>query len=263
MTLLVRLIAGLAIALSIAYASRRARSLSSGGAIAAIVVGATSIAAGWSWGGLLIAFFVASTALSHYRAPVKTARTASIVAKGSERDAKQVLANGGVFALAAALSLLAPSWLSWPALAAGALAASTSDTWATEIGTLSNSTPRTIVGWRQVPPGTSGGVTGLGALAAIAGAAFIALVALAVGWPRDIPLAALFGGIFGSTVDSLIGATLQSRRWCDLCDRPTERAIHGCGMETRAAGGIAWLDNDVVNLLSSAAGGLLAALVAG
>jgi uncharacterized protein (TIGR00297 family) len=194
---------------------------------------------------------------------VKTARTASIVEKGNERDAKQVLANGGVFALAAALSLFAPSWSSWPALAAGALAASTSDTWATEIGTLSNSTPRAIVGWRQVPPGTSGGVTFLGALAAIAGAAFIALFALVVGWPREVFVAALLGGLFGSTVDSLVGATLQSRRWCDLCDRPTERAVHGCGTDTRASGGITWLDNDVVNLLSSAAGGLLAVLVAG
>lgn len=263
MTLLVRLIAGLAIALAIAYAARRTRSLSSGGALAAVVVGATAIAAGWSWGALLIAFFVSSTAMSHYRAPVKTARTASIVEKGNERDAKQVLANGGVFALAAALSLLTPSWLSWQALAVGALAASTSDTWATEIGTLSNSTPRTIVGWRQVPPGTSGGVTTLGALAAIAGAAFIALVALVVGWPRGILVAALLGGIFGSTVDSLLGATLQTRRWCELCDRPTERVVHGCGTETRTAGGISWLDNDVVNLVSTAAGGLLAALVAG
>ena len=63
------------------------------------------------------------------------ARTASIVAKGGERDAMQVLANGAMFAGAAFAMVLRPD-TRWIALGAGALAASAADTWATEIGTL-------------------------------------------------------------------------------------------------------------------------------
>ena len=52
----------------------------------------------------------------------------------------QVLANGGVFALAALLGAVLGS--PWPAAgsraALGALAASAADTWATEIGTLAS-----------------------------------------------------------------------------------------------------------------------------
>ena len=42
----------------------------------------------------------------------------------------------------------------------------------------------------------------------------------------------------------------------------TERIVHDCGTTTELAGGVAWLDNDAVNLVSSVAGGVLAALLA-
>ena len=262
--MLVRLLAGLFVALLIALLAHRAHSLSRSGAVAAVIVGTVAVTAGWSWGALLIAFFVASTLLSRWGAARKEARTASVVAKGGDRDAAQVLANGGMFAVAALLSLLLyPDWPGWAALAAGALGAATSDTWATEIGTLIGSTPRSVLTGRTVPPGTSGGVTIAGTLAAVAGAGFIAMLALLVGWSRSVALAALVGGAFGSTFDSVLGATMQARRWCDRCNRGTERLIHDCGASTRHAGGLAWLDNDAVNFLSTAAGGLLAAMLAG
>jgi uncharacterized membrane protein len=69
-------------------------------------------------------------------------------------------------------------------------------------------------------------------------------------------------GFAGSLFDSLLGATLQARRWCDACNAPTERRIHSCGSRTRVAGGISWLDNDVVNLVSGVGGGLLAVILA-
>ena len=260
----VRLLAGLFVATLIAFAAYRAHSLSRSGALAAVGVGTLSIAAGWTWGALLVAFFVASTALSRWGAARKEAHTAGIVAKGGNRDAAQVLANGGVFALAAVLSLLAkPEWSGWPALGAGALAAATSDTWATEIGTLVGAIPRSVLTGRRVPPGTSGGVTVAGTLGAVTGAAFIAAVVWLLGWSPHIVRAAFLGGLLGSTLDSVIGASLQARRWCDRCARATERAVHDCGTATRHAGGLAWLDNDAVNFLSAAAGGLLAMMLAG
>ena len=75
------------------------------GAIAATVVGWAAVAAGWGWGAMLIVYFVASTLVSRAGRAAKHRRTASIVAKGGERDAVQVLANGGVFAVGAVAML--------------------------------------------------------------------------------------------------------------------------------------------------------------
>jgi uncharacterized protein (TIGR00297 family) len=244
----------------IALAARGARALAPTGSAAAVVVGAVTVAAGWSWAALLVLYFVSSVALTRFRAAAKAARTGAVVAKGGARDAVQVLANGGVFALAAVLWLVS-GWEAWRALAAGSLAAAASDTWATEIGTLAGRAPRSIVSGREVPTGTSGGVSAPGIAAAIAGAAFVALAALALGWPRGTAAAGFAGGIAGSTIDSLLGATVQVRRWCDRCNAPTERTTHTCGATTHVVGGITWLDNDTVNALSTACGGLLGLLL--
>jgi uncharacterized protein (TIGR00297 family) len=256
----VRLALAVTVAASIAFGARRAGALSRSGAFAAVAVGTAALVAGWSWAALLLLYFVSSVALTRFRASSKDARVGALIAKGGERDAIQVLANGGVFAIAAALSL-ATGWEGWAGLGAGALAAAASDTWATEIGTLAGRSPRSIVGWRVVPTGTSGGISPPGALAAVAGAGFIALTAWSLGWPPGTAGAVFVGGITGSTADSLLGATVQVRRSCDRCEAATERPFHICGGPTRIVGGVSWLDNDVVNALSTAAGGLLGLLL--
>lgn len=258
-----RLFVGAAIALVIVLLARRADALSPGGALAAFGVGTVAMLAGWSWGALLIAYFLTSSALSRYGAATKEARTGDIVEKGRARDAVQVLANGALFTIAAALFVAGTlSTTAASALGAGTLAASASDTWATEIGTLAKAPPRSILTLRPVAPGASGGMTLIGTLAATAGAGFIALGALALGWPARAAIAAFVGGFTGSTIDSLLGAALQSRRWCDRCGRITERRVHGCGAVTRHWRGLRWLDNDVVNFVTNAAGGLFAMLLA-
>ena len=255
-----RAIIGAALAIAIAIVARRARSLSVSGAVAAVVVGTLAVAAGWDWGVLLITYFASSSALSRHGRIEKERRTAAIVAKGGERDAVQVGANGLLFALAA-LVFLANADARWLALGAGSLAASAADSWATEIGTLYGGSPRSILTWRAVPPGTSGGVSTIGTLAAVGGALFVAIVAALIGW-RSIATAAFVGGVAGAVIDSLLGATLQRRRWCPNCQRETERTTHDCGTPTAPRGGLAWLDNDMVNLLSNAAGGLVALALA-
>jgi uncharacterized protein (TIGR00297 family) len=248
-----RAVGGLALALAIAVAARRARALTTGGAAAAVVVGTVAVAAGWAWGALLIAFFVASTALSRWRRVEKERRTCGVVEKGGERDAAQVLANGGAFAVVAAGALAWPD-PAWAAAGAGALAAATADTWATEIGTLAAGRPRALLGWRPVPPGTSGAVSAPGTAAMFVGAAFVALVARLLGFAPIVAVAALAGGIAGAVADSVLGATIQSRRWCDRCDVGTEQPTHTCGTPTRPAGGLAAVGNDVVNVACGAVG---------
>ena len=248
-----RVAAGVVLAAVIAFAARATRTLSTSGAIAAMIVGAASVASGWSWGTLLLAFFISSSALSRIGIDIKRRRTSTIVENGGERDAVQVLANGGVFAMAALGAVIMPSD-GWLALAGGSLAAATADTWATEIGTLAGRRPRLITTWRAVPTATSGAVTGIGTLGMVLGSAFLALCMLAVGWPRSVVLPAFVGGIVGALADSVAGATVQGRRRCASCDALTERAVHSCGTPTVHAGGISWMDNDVVNVLCTMIG---------
>ncbi|MFI5227537.1 MAG: DUF92 domain-containing protein [Gemmatimonadales bacterium] len=255
-----RALFGAALALAIALVANRAGALSAGGAAAAAVVGTIAVTAGWDWGALLIAYFAASTALSRLGRAEKEHRTAAIIAKGGARDAAQVAANGLVFALSAVAFI---AWRDgrWFALGAGSLAASAADSWATELGTLYGGVPRSLASWRAVPTGTSGGISAIGSLAACAGAGFVVLVASLLG-ARAMAGALAAGGLAGVLVDSLLGATVQRRRWCPACERQTERTTHDCGTPTAPRGGLAWLDNDMVNLLSNAAGGLVALALA-
>jgi len=255
-----RVLVGLIAGALIAGAARRFHALTAGGAVAATIIGTLAVAAGWNWGILLIAYFVSSTALSRVGRERKEQRTTSIVAKGGERDAVQVLANGALFA-GAAMAMIVRPHAQWVALGAGALAASAADTWATEIGTLARGEPRSMIGWRRVPVGTSGAVSAVGTLAMVAGAGFIAFVMSMLGWSAFLALRAAVGGVFGASIDTLLGAVVQSRRHCDACGCATERDGHTCGQPTRHVGGMPWLDNDLVNFLSGEAGGLLAALL--
>lgn len=264
MSILARCAIAIAVALTVALLARRARALNTRGAVAATIAGSLAVLAGWKWGVLLVVYFAGSSVLSRIGVEEKVARTSGVVEKGGERDAIQVLANGGIFALAAALAVLWPAHSArWLALGLGALAASASDTWATEIGTLHGGSPRSILGFGLVPVGMSGGVTWAGTIGAIAGATFIALVSMALAWPFRLAFAAFVGGLFGSTLDSVIGATLQQRRWCDACQQPTECPVHDCGTTTRPLAGRSWLDNDMVNLICGVAGGLLAMAISG
>jgi len=255
-----RVLAGLAVAAFVSLLARRFGALTTSGAWAATIIGTLAVVAGWEWAALLIAYFVTSSALSRFGRARKERRTAGMIAKHGSRDAWQVAANGGVFALAALGMGIHPD-PRWIALGAGSLAASAADTWATELGTLYGGSPRSILTWRLVPVGTSGGISAIGTLAAFAASGFVAGLVLAFGWIRPIALAVAIGGVAGAVADSVLGATVQSRRWCDACNRMTERVVHDCGADTRSVGGVRWIENDMVNFLSGAIGGVLSAML--
>ena len=257
-----RAAAGLLVAIAIALAARRAGSLSGSGALAAVVVGTAAVVAGWGWGALLVLYFVTASAVSHLGAADKERRMSGIVAKGGARDVVQVLANGGVFALCALGTRC--EWVDQhviAAAAAGALAGAAADTWATELGVLFGGTPRAVPGLHPVPPGTSGAVSMVGTAGMIAGALGIAVAARALSLTEAMGVVAI-AGCTGAVADTLVGAVLQERRWCDACNLATERRIHDCGAPTRRAGGVTVLDNDAVNLLATLVGGATALLLA-
>jgi uncharacterized protein (TIGR00297 family) len=251
---------GAALTALVAIAGYKTSALTRSGAVAGFIAGTIAIAAGWSWGVLLLAFFVSASILSRIGERKKTALLGPVVEKGGERDAWQVAANGSVF-VAAAASYIVLGGDHWYAIAIGALAASTADTWSTEIGTSRGRAPRLIISGRTVPPGTSGGLTAAGTLGAFAGAIFAAVGARIAEWP--VPAAAVIaGGVAGALGDSLLGATIQSKRWCEQCRSSTEREIHSCGTPTKHSGGLKWLNNDGVNFISTIIGGLVALAVA-
>jgi uncharacterized protein (TIGR00297 family) len=258
-----RLELGVAAAALFAFFAQRARLLSTSGAVAASFIGAVAVAVGWSWGALLILYFGFAAILSRIGRSRKAIRTEGIVAKEGPRDAAQVLANGGPF-VAAAIGMLIRPHPGWAALAVGSLAASEADTSATEIGVLAGGEPRSLLTLQPVAPGTSGGITLAGTMASVVSAAFVAVVAgllAVVALDADMIWRTTLAGVAGAFIDSVLGASLQTKRWCDGCNLPTERRIHRCGSDTRVVGGISWLDNDAVNFLSGAAGGLLAVLL--
>ena len=235
------------------------KALTPAGAVAATLVGTLAVGAGLPYAAVLFGFFASATALSRFRSRLKDTRVLSIVEKGSDRDAFQVLANGGVFAASALWMILSPNSVA-SFMAVGAIAGACADTWSTEIGSLSKRDPRSILTGKAVPVGTSGGITVLGTSAAVAGAGLVALLAWALGLQSPVFIAGLVAGFAGAMVDSVLGASIQASRWCDTCKKFTERKIHSCGTATTLAGGVSWMDNDVVNFLCTLVAAGIAAL---
>lgn len=249
----------------VATLARRADSLTEGGRWAAFVTGTLVFAAGWGWALLLVAYFVLSSALTRHGAERKRSRTEGVLPAQTARNATQVAANGGLFVLLVlAGELLASTALQVAAL--GALAAAMADTWATEIGTLYGGTPRSILTARPLLPGESGGMTVPGTLASVAAAFLVGATA-----PLVLPfegmaatgatLVVSAAGVGGSLGDSLLGATLQSKRWCEQCRTWTERRVHTCQYRTQHARGVRWMTNDTVNFLATALGAALVPLL--
>lgn len=259
--LILRFVIGATLAALIAAAAVKARLLSTTGAVAATLIGTAAVAAGWSWGIILVVFFVLTSALSAYGAERKRALTRGILAKGSTiRDATQVIANGEVFAVAGILWLGTGDPL-FLAAGGGAIAAAAADSWATETGIAFGGVPRSIVSGKPTARGTSGGVTIAGFLGAAAGATVMAGTMLLIGWPRAVAAAAFLAGMLGMIVDSVLGATLQARRFCPDCSVETEQTVHHCGRPTLVTRGARWMDNDLVNLLATLSGAALAGII--
>jgi len=257
-----QLLGGIFLSLVVSLLAWRTHALSTSGMLAALLTGSLIFGlGGLPWAALLLGFFISSSALSKAFARRKAAINEKY-AKGSQRDWGQVLANGGLGTLLALVYAAKPgqTW-TWVAFA-GAMAAVNADTWATELGVFSAIPPRLISNGNTVEAGTSGGVTPLGYLAALGGAAFIAAVAAAFTPGRNILIeltVIILGGVAGSSFDSLLGATAQAIYYCPTCQKETERhPIHSCGSQTQRLRGWRWLNNDWVNFACSLAGALVA-----
>ena len=264
------LLIGFILAVLAAAAAYQLRSLDISGALAAAALGTIVFGlGGLAWAVVLLGFFISSSALSKIFKRQKTNLDEKF-SKGSRRDAGQVLANGGAAGLCVLLHLIWPA-SAWPwAAFAASLAAANADTWATELGVLSQQSPRLITTGQKVERGTSGGISLTGTLAALSGALFIGLLSAifwqiqgqvgflpVLGWSGWIMLS----GLAGSLLNSFLGATVQGIYICPTCQKETERhPLHTCGTPTRLVRGWGWMNNDWVNGLCTLLGAVLGGL---
>ncbi|TWW64902.1 Transmembrane protein 19 [Takifugu flavidus] len=247
------------------------RSLDRSGALGALLVGFVLTMANYSFFSSLLAFFITSSRLTRWGAAQKK-KIDPEYREGGQRNWIQVFCNGGVPAELALLYMIevgpgeipidfgkqySASWMCLSLL--GALACSTGDTWASEVGpVLSQSQPRLITTWNEVPAGTNGGVTLVGLIASLfggllVGAAYFVTQLLLVNdlhvadpqWPLIV-----YGGVaglLGSMLDSFIGAHMQYSGF----DVSIGKVVSYESATTQRICGKPILDNNAVNLFSS------------
>jgi uncharacterized protein (TIGR00297 family) len=189
------------------------------------------IALGAGPGGLLLLaiFFVLGVKATSHKKHLKMVPGA---AHPERRNAGQVFANGGVAAIAALLAELDPAREDlYFVMLAASLASATADTLSSELGMLYGRRFFNIITLKKEPKGLDGVISLEGTLLGAAGALVIA-VAFAFFTYRGMNVLFVFiAGIIGNLADSVLGATLERRRY---------------------------IGNDAVNFLNT----LLAALVA-
>jgi uncharacterized protein (TIGR00297 family) len=209
-----RWIAGALLTLLFAALARWLRGVTNGGALA----GAVSCFFLYAGGGLsafsaLITVFALTwitTRLGYSRK-----QRMGVAEKREGRDAWQVLANLGVAAVCSALYALSNLGQTRAVLllaASAALSEAAADTASSEVGQALGRKARLITTWKSVPAGTNGAVSLAGTLAALVAASLVSLVGFAGGLiPRAWLAFSIGAAIFGTLVDSLLGAWLERR----------------------------------------------------
>lgn len=154
-------------------------------------------------------------------------------------------------------------------------AAVAADTFSSELGILAKTEPFMImVPWKQVPRGTNGGVTIDGLMYGALGSFLLtitAIIALYLAPPGIVTAsssAALltFMGLFGSVIDSILGAVVQ----VTVTDKRTGKVIEGAGGQRvkvlagggRSQTGMDLLTNNGVNFVMAALTSMVAMSVA-
>jgi uncharacterized protein (TIGR00297 family) len=253
---MVNIILYIVVILATVFSGYYLRYLTFSGSVTAAAVG-ISVALGFGWKGLVLLglFFSTSSLWSKFKDDFKS-QIEQKNAKGSRRDWQQVLANGGI-AVVSSLLFYYYEHPIWILAFSVSIASANSDTWASEIGTLSKHPPLFIRTFKRSEKGTSGAVSLLGSFAALLGSLLIAVFATFLFKLDLYYLSYIFlFGFLGNVFDTIMGAFLQASYLCPICQTEMEKTIH-CNKRTKLKRGIPCMNNEVVNFLS----GLLATIV--
>lgn len=237
--------------------SYKVKFLTFSGSIATfILAGLIFSLGGIEWSVPILTFFLLSSILSKLRKK-KNEEVELYFEKTGVRDHMQVIANGGAGGILVVLNAINPNELYYLIYLA-TLSAVCADTWATEIGTWKKTATYNILNFRPIEQGVSGGISIVGTIGSLMGAAAIAFSGFA--W-NTMPVSQFFiliivSGLFGSIFDSYLGATIQAQNLCVVCKKITEKKHH-CGSKANHHQGYKWMNNDMVNLFSGIAGGVV------
>ena len=193
------------------YFAYRAKTIDLSGVFTAVLFGVILISfAGVNWFFVVIMFFILGSLFTKFRYSEKEFLG---VAQGKQgrRGYMNAFANAGVGIVGSVLYGLTGDII-FIALFLGSISTATADTLASEIG-VTGGKPYLITTFRQVQPGTNGGVTVLGELACIFGAVIICGMAFVLGVaPWYVCLIGVVTGFIGTNLDSLYGALLENKK---------------------------------------------------
>lgn len=200
----------------LAFGFRRSGMVDSSGMIAGLFVGVlTMVFAGWRGFLILVAFFVLGSGATRLGRRRKERLGIAQEKKGA-RSARHALANCGVAVYLAFLVLSAAEPAMFALAFVCAYATAAFDTVSSEIGRAYGGRPVLITTLRPVPAGTDGGVSWAGTLAGLAAAWVLCAIATATGFiPTERTPLVLAAAFIGSTADSILGATLETRGLID------------------------------------------------
>jgi uncharacterized protein (TIGR00297 family) len=197
--------------LTATYTSYKTGKLTGSGAITGGVVAlCIYLGTGFTGIAMLATFFVLATiATSHKK---NTKRNIGDGLHPQKRDARQVLANGGLPAILGLLAFTLPdNILLATVLMAAAFASATADTLSSELGTVYGKRFYNIITFKPDEKGRDGVISLEGTIIGIAGAAVIAVVyAIGFGW-NSMFLNIIIAGTAGNIADSVLGATLERK----------------------------------------------------
>lgn len=162
---------------------------------------------------MLGAFFIAGSAVTALGRSKKERLGIAEKNKG-QRTAGQVLANGGVAALAGALAWLDPQQsVLWQLAAAASLASASADTLSSELGSIYGRSFYNILTFKKDKCGLDGVVSFEGSLWGIAGSAMIALIYVIAYRYSMLAIWIVVAGFAGNLADSILGASLERKGW--------------------------------------------------
>ncbi len=280
----IRIFVASLLALALSMHGYKRKSLDTSGAAAAFIVGFISLGSSYRFGSLLLLFYYSSSKLTKLKEDIK-AKYEDDYAVGGQRNWIQVFANSILAVGLCLYHILAigedsnlffasstPDFLSHlssqiSCMIVAHYACANGDTWASEVGILSQTKPRlvTTLFLKEVPPGTNGGMSLLGTAASGLGGGFIGLIYLlfsAITMLSDpyassnikqqllmIPFGVVCG-LVGSLIDSVLGGTVQASYYCQRKRKIVKHFVKDPSVSN--LGGFDLLSNEAVNFLSIA-----------